>query len=1006
MADAIFSAVVGDMVGRVISLLAGHYKAQRFTEAKLRRISHMLIKVHSAIEEAKGRQITNHGTLDWLTELNDGVYQGRYFLDTVGCGREPELEKEEDELAADHNKVAAKHFSLSLFNPAKRVRVAACTVKSLLLPRQDVDVDKNIDRVVEILEMISGDIKEFLMLLQNCQPMHRPLTTNIFMEGQMFGRHVEKERIINFLLQADDGSRLNNGNLGVLPIVGDMGVGKTTLAQHVCDDPRVRSHFPVIIYSIFSCILAMVRGEAGVVLQSKHTVGDAQNLIESLRVLRENYRSKRFLIVFEDVDMCKKQTMEELLPILRQGKQGSKIIVTTNNRRVARTMGTVDPIILKVMPHAEYWFFFKACAFPGRDVEENPRMVAAGEAIAKKLSGSFFGAKMVGGMLKAHPDRRFWCKVLRSNIGGLSLLGDGIGYIADLAENLLPSHAEMCEVTVSKNPFSAHTELARLEDICQEPPGADSASDGFIGGYVRFARVLLCRSVLETFTMAEAVFSAVVGDVVSRVISLVAGRFGDQQSTDTDAKLKRICRMLIRIHSVVEEAKGRQITNHGALDWLSELNDGVYEGRYLLDTAGCCRDQPELEDHQVAAQPFTLSSFNPAKRIRVAACAVKSILSLRPDAGADEIDRVLESLRSLSGDLREFMMLLQGCKKRIRRPLATNIFAEGQMFGRHVEKERIINFLLHDDDGPLTEKLLVPLLPVVGDIGSGKTTLVQHVCDDARVRSRFPIIMLFNITSTYAMAMGEATVVIRSKHVIGDSGNLKHPLHVLDGDFRKKRFLMVFEDVDMHKKQMLEELLPRLRNGKLGSKIIVTTSNGHVARMGTVEPIKLKALRHPEYWFFFKAHAFAGTDVEEDPRMVAAGKGIARKLNGSFFGAKIVGGVLKARPDPRFWRRVLRSNIGELSSLGDGLGYMADLAENLLPSHVNMRQLIISKKPFSANQPEFAKLHDMFLPSAPNAIAALDSCRPDVVRNEKVLLCRSVLPFYCLYYNAHCTVRG
>lgn len=510
----------------------------------------------------------------------------------------------------------------------------------------------------------------------------------------------------------------------------------------------------------------------------------------------------------------------------------------------------------------------------------------------------------------------------------------------------------------------------------------------------------------ETFTMAEAVFSAVVGDVVSRVISLVAGRFGDQQSTDTDAKLKRICRMLIRIHSVVEEAKGRQITNHGALDWLSELNDGVYEGRYLLDTAGCCRDQPELEDHQVAAQPFTLSSFNPAKRIRVAACAVKSILSLRPDAGADEIDRVLESLRSLSGDLREFMMLLQGCKKRIRRPLATNIFAEGQMFGRHVEKERIINFLLHDDDGPLTEKLLVPLLPVVGDIGSGKTTLVQHVCDDARVRSRFPIIMLFNITSTYAMAMGEATVVIRSKHVIGDSGNLKHPLHVLDGDFRKKRFLMVFEDVDMHKKQMLEELLPRLRNGKLGSKIIVTTSNGHVARMGTVEPIKLKALRHPEYWFFFKAHAFAGTDVEEDPRMVAAGKGIARKLNGSFFGAKIVGGVLKARPDPRFWRRVLRSNIGELSSLGDGLGYMADLAENLLPSHVNMRQLIISKKPFSANQPEFAKLHDMFLPSAPNAIAALDSCRPDVVRNEKVLLCRSVLPFYCLYYNAHCTVRG
>jgi hypothetical protein len=37
-------------------------------------------------------------------------------------------------------------------------------------------------------------------------------------------------------------------------------------------------------------------------------------------------------------------------------------------------------------------------------------------------------------------------------------------------------------------------------------------------------------------------------------------------------------------------------------------------------------------------------------------------------------------------------------------------------------------------------------------------------------------------------------------------------------DIRSKRFLMVFEDVDMHKKRMLEELLPRLRHCKQGRK--------------------------------------------------------------------------------------------------------------------------------------------------------------------------------------------
>jgi hypothetical protein len=150
---------------------------------------------------------------------------------------------------------------------------------------------------------------------------------------------------------------------------------------------------------------------------------------------------------------AKKQRLEELLQKLRRcAAQGSKVIFTTNNKRVS-TLGTVEPIIPKVLPNPEYWFFFKAHAFAGRDLEENPRPVTAGEAIARKLNGSFYGAKIVGGLLKDHPDPRFWCKVLRSNIGGLSLLGDGIGYIADLCENLLPDHVNVCQVNMSKVPF-------------------------------------------------------------------------------------------------------------------------------------------------------------------------------------------------------------------------------------------------------------------------------------------------------------------------------------------------------------------------------------------------------------------------------------------------------------------------------------------------------------------------------------------------------------------------
>uniref|UniRef100_A0A0E0RGS1 NB-ARC domain-containing protein n=1 Tax=Oryza rufipogon TaxID=4529 RepID=A0A0E0RGS1_ORYRU len=500
--------------------------------------------------------------------------------------------------------------------------------------------------------------------------------------------------------------------------------------------------------------------------------------------------------------------------------------------------------------------------------------------------------------------------------------------------------------------------------------------------------------------MAEAIFSAIVGDVIGRVISLVVSNFNGDHSTEV--KLQRICRMLIKIHSVVEEAKGRQITNHGTLEWLSELIDGAYQGRYLLDTIGC--GEPDLDDKnrdEVDPKPFSLSKFNPAKRVRVAAFTVRNILS-RHDIGVDEIDRVVESLQSMCGDLKEFMMLLQACQP-IQRPLATNIFIEGQMFGRHVEKEMIINFLLHEDDLPRGK---LGVLPILGDIGVGKTTLVQHACDDARVRSHFTTILLFNFSHTYKMEMCEPKPVLRPKHVIGDVGNSDDPLHELEQSFFNKRFLIVFEDVDIHKKNMLEELLKSLSCGKQGSKIIVTTSNKHVTTIGTVQPIKLKFLPCPEYWFFFKAHAFAGTDVQENPRLVAAGKSIAAKLNGSFFGAKIIGAILKENPDPKFWCTVLQRDIGGLSLLGDGLGYIADLVEILLPSRLSVKEVFVSKNSLSS-ETELARLQGLCLPcpsSAPLATHSSELSLAKATSYERVLLCKAVLPFYSLYYTAKCAV--
>ncbi|KAF8659806.1 hypothetical protein HU200_058273 [Digitaria exilis] len=190
---------------------------------------------------------------------------------------------------------------------------------------------------------------------------------------------------------------------------------------------------------------------------------------------------------------------------------------------------------------------------------------------------------------------------------------------------------------------------------------------------------------------------------------------------------------------------------------------------------------------------------------------MRGAYSWRDNLSVDEIDRVLQRLQVMSCDLTEFIMLLQNCQP-ISRPIATNIFRDGQMFGRHVDKERIINFLLHEDDQS-TEELGV--LPIVGGNEIGKTTLVQYACDDARVRNHFPVIMLYNFSCTYDVKKNEGTP--------------SEPLeYVQNNSFSDKRCLM--------------------------------------------------------------AHAFAGRDIQDNPRLISGRERNSKEAKGVVLGAKIVGG--------------------------------------------------------------------------------------------------------------------
>lgn len=499
------------------------------------------------------------------------------------------------------------------------------------------------------------------------------------------------------------------------------------------------------------------------------------------------------------------------------------------------------------------------------------------------------------------------------------------------------------------------------------------------------------RSFVFALNMADAVISGVVGDVVGRVISLLSGHLQDRRGVEE--KHRQLRHLVLKLESVVEAADARRVTSRALLAWLSELVDAAYQGRCFLDAfqreggpLEIISDEDDNGEGGPRQSSFLPSSLNPAKRLRVAARR----LILR--GGGSELDRVLTSLQSLSGDLAEFILLLQGCPPAVYRPLTTNIYADIQMFGRHVERRRVLDFLLHDGDvihGDLG------VLPVIGRHGMGKTTLVQHVCDDPAVRRRFPLIVLLDFHCTSLItAANETAQLLRSLFTVpgtATSASLAGALSLLERKLRSKRFLVVFDNVDEHRRHVIQTLMPSLRRGRRGSRVVVTGTNAsHVAGLGTVDPVTLRQLPPAEYWSFFKAHAFGGA---ADARLAAVGQAVAARLQGSFLGGKVVGALMRSRgPDHRVWRALLASCYADPSWLRSS-GHVAAAATSLLPAHVTVRAVAVSGAPVRG----LVVLDDAALVAPPTHHGGT---------KLPVLLCKSVFPFYCLYYTAYCAIGG
>ncbi|CAL4884701.1 unnamed protein product [Urochloa decumbens] len=386
----------------------------------------------------------------------------------------------------------------------------------------------------------------------------------------------------------------------------------------------------------------------------------------------------------------------------------------------------------------------------------------------------------------------------------------------------------------------------------------------------------------------EMIVSAITGDLVARSVSFLMDRYLNW-TAPTDDSDRLLQRLLLRAQVIVEEAEGRRITTHA----MAKLREDVYRGCYALDMSSSRRRDRELSRRRSSA----LSRSNPCKRV--------CLMATSGSGSGDPLQHaVTRSLETTIADMNEFVIFLTGCPRLGRQPYSTYMFMDKCMFGRQMEMERVVAFLLEEETSHGGSSRREPgVLTILGPKRAGKSTLVEHAGNDERVRDHFSQIVSF----TFGDLKDDGSSVSLRR----SGGVIKHRRHVID----EERVLVIVElDGERNTKGLDETIMESSLRGFYSTykshvpcvtKIIVTSRSEKIASFATTEPLRLRPLSREAFWYFFKVRAFGSTDAADHPKLASIAMDMAEEMDGSFAAASIFGGLVRSNFNPQFWRLAL-----------------------------------------------------------------------------------------------------
>ncbi|XVF06560.1 hypothetical protein REPUB_Repub06bG0059800 [Reevesia pubescens] len=381
------------------------------------------------------------------------------------------------------------------------------------------------------------------------------------------------------------------------------------------------------------------------------------------------------------------------------------------------------------------------------------------------------------------------------------------------------------------------------------------------------------------------------------------------------------------IKAVLSDAAKRQHQNDMLRLSLGKLRDVFYDAEDVLDEFRCEALRKKLMNRGSSS----------TKMVRFPSISIPFAFPLRMGL---KIKRINERLDTIAIDFKRFNLGLIGESEQVKnRPVIlrdTHSFViSSNVIGRDQDKENIINLLVQPRD-PVENN--IPVIPIVGIGGLGKTTLAQFVYNDERVTRCFPLKLWVCVSELFDVARLLCEIICCINHERCDGLPINALLTLLQSLIKGQRFLLVLDDVwneNRVKWNELKDLLVKLDDFRQ-SKIIVTTRSSEVASvMGTTVPYELKGLEHQDCLSLFAKWAFNKEgEAELYPNLMIIGDEIVKKSKGVPLAVRTLGSLLQSKTRQRDWESIRDNDFWKLDRQEDGILAMLKLSYNHLPPHL------------------------------------------------------------------------